>query len=75
MWKDEYTKWLNYKDLDAFVRSDLEGKSDKDLEDITTRIFSNQEETKRLSDQLMSKKLLDFYKKYENFLLSNKSIS
>ena len=40
--------------------------SDKDLEDITARIFSNQEETKRLSDQLMSKKLLDFYKENAN---------
>ena len=40
--------------------------SDKDLEDIAARIFSNQEETKRLSDQLMSKKLLDFYKENAN---------
>lgn len=40
--------------------------SDKELEDIAARIFSNQEETKRLSDQLMSKKLLDFYKQNAN---------
>ncbi len=40
--------------------------SEKDLEDIAARIFSNQEETKRLSDQLMSKKLLDFYKENAN---------
>ena len=35
---------------------------EKELDDIAARIFTNQEETKRLSDQLMSKKLLDFYK-------------
>ena len=40
--------------------------SDKELDDIAARIFSNQEETKRLSDQLMSKKLLDFYKENAN---------
>ena len=36
---------------------------DKELDDIAARIFSNQEETKRLSDQLMSQKLLAFTKK------------
>ncbi|MGB1448601.1 MAG: trigger factor [Flavobacteriaceae bacterium] len=40
--------------------------SEKDLDDIAARIFGNQEETKRLSDQLMSKKLLDFYKENAN---------
>ncbi len=34
MWKDEYIKWLNYKDLDSFIRNDLEEKSEKDLEDM-----------------------------------------
>ena len=36
--------------------------SEKELEDIASRILSNQEEVKRLNDQLMSKKLLDLYK-------------
>ena len=40
--------------------------SDKELDEIAARIFSNQEETKRLSDQLMSQKLLDFYKENAN---------
>ena len=40
--------------------------SDKELNEIAARIFSNQEETKRLSDQLMSQKLLDFYKENAN---------
>ena len=38
----------------------------KELDEIAARIFSNQEETKRLSDQLMSQKLLDFYKENAN---------
>ena len=47
--------------------------SDKELDDIAARIFSNQEETKRLSDQLMSQKLLDFYK--ENANLKEKKVT
>lgn len=47
--------------------------TDKELDDIAARIFGNQEETKRLSDQLMSKKLLNFYK--ENANLKTKSVS
>jgi trigger factor len=47
--------------------------SEKELDDIAARIFSNQEETKRLSDQLMSKKLLDFYK--ENAKLKVKKVN
>lgn len=34
MWKDTYKTWLDYKDLDHFVRKDLEGKSDQELEDM-----------------------------------------
>ena len=43
--------------------------ADKELNDIAARIFSNQEETKRLSDQLMSQKLLEFYKENANLKL------
>ena len=52
--------------------------SDKDLEDIASRVLSNQEEVKKLSEQVMNKKLLDLYKEkanletkeltYENFV-------
>ncbi|MCK5814464.1 MAG: trigger factor [Flavobacteriaceae bacterium] len=51
---------------------------EKELEDIANRVLGNQEEAKRLQDQLISKKLLDFYKEamsfntkeitYENFV-------
>ena len=34
MWKEKYESWLNYKDLDSFVRKDLEEKTEKELEDM-----------------------------------------
>ncbi|XMB71992.1 phospho-sugar mutase [Mycoplasmatota bacterium WC30] len=34
MWQAEYKKWVNYEGLDAFVRKDLENKTDKELEDM-----------------------------------------
>ncbi len=51
---------------------------EKELEDISTRVLENKEEAKRLQEQLMSSKLLGFYKEkmtfktkevtYENFV-------
>lgn len=40
--------------------------SDKELEDIAARILSNRDEVRRLSEQLMSQKLLELYKKEVN---------
>ena len=34
MWKDEYKKWLNYNELDAFVKQDLTDKTASELEDM-----------------------------------------
>ena len=45
---------------------------EEQLEGIVARVLSNQEETRRLSEQLMSKKLLDFYK--ENAPLKAKKV-
>ena len=52
--------------------------SEKELEDIVARVLSNQEEARRISEQLISQKLLDLYKEkanlkakeltYENFV-------
>ena len=52
--------------------------TDEELDPIVMRVLSNQDEVKRLSEQLMSKKLLDLYKEkanlkvkevtYENFI-------
>ena len=47
--------------------------SDKELDDIVARIMSNKDEVKRLSEQLTSQKLLEFYK--ENVNLKNKELS
>jgi trigger factor len=46
---------------------------DEQLEGIVARVLSNQEETRRLSEQLMSGKLLEFYK--ENAPLKAKKVS
>ncbi len=46
---------------------------EKELEDIAMRVLSNQDESKRLADQLMSQKLLSFYK--ENMTFDTKEIS
>lgn len=40
--------------------------SDEELDNIASRILSNKDEVKRLSEQLMSQKLLEFYKKEAN---------
>lgn len=40
---------------------------EKELEDIVTRVLGNQDEAKRLQEQLMSSKLLDFYKEKMSF--------
>ncbi len=46
---------------------------EKELDEIATRILGNQDEVKRLSEQLMSQKLLTFYK--ENVKLKTKEVS
>jgi len=46
---------------------------EKELDEIAMRVLSNQEETKRLQEQLISKKMLDFYK--ENVNLSVKEVT
>jgi len=52
--------------------------SEKELDDITARVLSNQDEVKRISEQVVSQKLLALYKEkaniktkevtYENFV-------
>jgi trigger factor len=46
---------------------------DSELEDISNRILANQEEAKRLQDQLVSEKLMTFYK--ENMTFKTKKVS
>ncbi|MCF4100138.1 trigger factor [Gillisia sp. M10.2A] len=47
--------------------------SQKELDDIAARVLSNQDEVKRLSEQMMNEKLLGFYK--ENIKLEEKEVT
>jgi trigger factor len=46
---------------------------EKELEEIADRVLANQEEAKKLSDQLMNEKLLTFFK--ENMKLKTKEVT
>ena len=54
---------VNFEDLKAF----------KELEDIAARVLGNQDEVKRMTEQLMNERLLGFYK--ENVKLKEKEMS
>ena len=67
---------VDFEDLKAFTSEKIKqqmaqfGQTDpaqKELDDIAARILSNQDEVKRLSEQLMNEKLLEFYKKNMKF--------
>ena len=67
---------VNFDELKDYSKEMVKGQmaqfgqltpSDKELEDISARVLSNQEEVKRLSEQLTSQKLLAFYKENANF--------
>ena len=47
--------------------------SDEELNSIASRVLSNQEETKRISDQIVSQKLLEYYK--NNLELDTKEVT
>ena len=62
---------VNFEDLKAFSRDMIKvqmaqfgqmNPSEEELDNISSRVLSNQDEVKRLSEQLMSQKLLEFYK-------------
>ena len=78
---------VEFEDLKEFAKQMIKAQmaqfgqlnpSDKELEDIAARILSNQEEVRRLTDQLLSQKLLELFKEkanlttkevtYENFV-------
>ncbi|GAA3508588.1 trigger factor [Aquimarina addita] len=73
---------VTFEELKDFAKDLIKGQmaqfgqtspDDKELEDIAARILSNQEEVKRISEQLMSQKMLGFYK--ENVKLKTKEVS
>ena len=73
---------VSYDDLKTFSKGFIKtqmaqyGNSnpeEKELEEIANRVLSNEEEAKRLSDQLMNEKLLTFFK--ENIKLKTKEVT
>ena len=67
---------LDYEELKeyakGFIRTQMAqfgnmNPEDAELDDIANRILSNQEEAKKLQDQLMSQKLMTFYKEKMTF--------
>ena len=73
---------IDYAELKEFAKGFIRAQmaqfgnmnpEDKELEDIAGRILANQDEAKRLQDQLISQKLLTFYK--ENMSFKNKEVT
>jgi trigger factor len=67
---------VNFEDLKAYTSEMIKAQmaqygqmnpTEKEIDDIVARVLSNQDEVKRISEQLTSQKLLDFYKENTNF--------
>ena len=78
----EHNLQASFDELKAYALDMIKGQmaqfgqldpSEEELNNIASRIMSNQEEVKRLSEQLNSSKLLDFFK--ENAKLKIKEVS
>lgn len=72
---EEHNLQVQFEELKAYATEMIKGQmaqfgqmnpSEKELEDIAARILSNKDEVKRLSEQLMSQKLLKLYKEEAN---------
>ncbi len=73
---------VTFDELKGFAKELIKGQmaqfgqltpEDSELENIASRILSNQEEVKRISEQLMSKKMLAYFK--ENVKLKEKEVT
>ena len=71
----EHNLQVQFEEMKSFAMEMIKGQmaqfgqmnpSEKELEDIAARILGNQDEVKRLSEQLMSQKLLNLYKTEAN---------
>ena len=69
---------VNFEELKSFAAEMIKNQmaqfgqlnpSDKEVDNIVARVLSNKDEVKRISEQLTSKKLLDFYKENANLKL------
>ena len=67
---------MNFEELKDFTKGFVKAQmaqygqlnpEEKDLDDIVQRVLSNQDEAKRLQEQLVSQKLLNFYKESITF--------
>lgn len=66
----EFTKARIKEQMAQFGQTD---PNEKEIDDITARVLSNQDEIKRISEQLMNEKLLKFYK--SNMKLEEKEVT
>lgn len=66
----EFAKEMIYMQMAQFGQ---EGLPDEQMEGIVARVMTNEEEARKLSEQLMSKRLLEFYK--SNLSLKKKKLS
>ena len=73
---------VNFEDLKAFTTDLIKNQmkqygqvipEDKELDEIIARVMSNKDEIKRLTEQLTSKRILDFFK--ENFNYKIKKVT
>ena len=73
---------VNFDELKEFAKGFIKvqmaqfgqtNPSDEDVENIVSRVLSNQDEVKRLSEQLMSQKLVSLYKEKANIKTKNVS--
>jgi len=73
---------LDFEELKDFTKGFVKAQmaqygqlnpEEKELDDIVVRVLSNQEEAKRLQEQLVSQKLLNFYK--ENITFEEKEVN
>lgn len=72
---EDHNLQVQFEDLKAYSKEMIKGQmaqfgqmnpSEKELDDIAARILSNKDEVKRLSEQLMSQKLLNLFKTEAN---------
>ena len=80
--RNEHKLQITFEEVKGFAQNMIKGQmaqfgqmnpSEEELEGITARIMSNEEEVRRISEQLNTNKLLDFFK--ENAKLKTKEIS
>jgi trigger factor len=78
----EHNLQVSYEDLKDYTKGFVKAQmaqfgdnkiEDKELDDIVNRVLSNQEEVRRLSDQLKNEKLLTFFK--EHIKLKSKEVT